>query len=49
LYDISYANIILYSSVIPSYGGKDKEEGGNEEINADDPANADKINAAIFG
>lgn len=48
LYDISYANLNLYGAVIPSYRGK-KEDGksGQEEINADDPKNRDKIRQVL--
>ena len=34
--DMTYANIILYSSVLPNYGGEEEKKKG---INADDPKN----------
>ena len=49
LYDMSYVNVIMYSSVLPSYKGKRKEDGkkgGGEPqkvIKADDPANRDEV------
>ena len=49
LYDMSYVNVIMYSSVLPSYKGKSKEDGkkgGGEPqkvIKADDPANRDEV------
>lgn len=47
LYDLSYANMILYSAVIPSYKSRDKKDGDGkkkqDEIRADDPANRDKV------
>ena len=49
LYDMSYVNVIMYSSVLPSYKGKGKEDGkkgGGEPqkvIKADDPANRDEV------
>jgi hypothetical protein len=46
LYDMSYANMILYGSVLPSYkSNKDRAKNKKQEIiNADDPRNLDKIN-----
>ena len=48
LYDMSYANILLYSSVLPSYS-ETKEGAGKEEevIDADDPDNAELIHKII--
>ena len=53
LYDMSYVNVIMYSSVLPSYKGKGKgkgkedgKKGGGEPqkvIKADDPANRDEV------
>ena len=49
LYELSYANMILYSAVIPSYKSRDKKDGGGdgkkkqEEIKADDPSNKEKV------
>lgn len=48
---MSYANMMLYNSVIPSYR-KDKDEKTKDKgdyVNADDPANIDKLNAFIAG
>jgi hypothetical protein len=46
LYELSYVNMIMYSSVLPSYdSNKDKKSNTSQEvIKADDPANRDKIN-----
>lgn len=43
LHDMSFANIRLYSAVIPEYRSKAKGKGGKDEriINADDPRNRD--------
>jgi hypothetical protein len=46
LYEVSYANLILYSSVLPS--SDDEEEKEEEIINADDPKNKDLINHELF-
>lgn len=46
LYDLSYANLILYSASLPSYKSpKDKEAPTNndEVINGDDPARQAEI------
>ena len=49
LHELSFANMILYSAIIPSYKSpKDKKQGqgkfGNDVvINGDDPANQDMI------
>lgn len=46
LYQVSFANLTLYSAVLPSYDSrKDAKPEDNEIIKADDPANADKIKA----
>jgi hypothetical protein len=49
LFEMSYQNLILYSSIIPSYdfdkNGKKKRN--HERINGDDPKNRDKINREI--
>ena len=50
LYDLSYANIILYGAVIPQYKPKDKNGKGNkpqEVIKADDPKNRDRVRKII--
>lgn len=38
MYDVSYANVMMYSSVIPSMDSGDKKD--EKVINADDPRNA---------
>ena len=47
LFDMSYANVIMYSAVLPSYDAKKKKDGKNREpqkvIKADDPANRDEV------
>lgn len=52
LYDMSYANMIMYGAVLPSYkkpkDGK-KESKEEEIINASDPRNRDKVHAILFG
>ncbi len=54
---MSYANMILYGAVIPSYKSPDDGKGGKngkkkkakkqERINGDDPRNRDKINKEL--
>jgi len=44
---MSYANMILYSSVIPSHD--DESEGKEDVMNADDPRNKEKIKEILFG
>ena len=50
---MSYVNLIMYSRVLPSYESEDKQEKkedvGEEVINADDPANRDKVREILFG
>lgn len=52
LYDMSYANMIMYGAVLPSYKSHKKNEtgkaGDNEKINADDPRNRDKVRQILF-
>ena len=46
LYDLSWANMILYGATLPSLNsGKDKTKGEGEQeiIKADDPKNRDKV------
>lgn len=48
LYDISYANVVLYSAVLPSYNTDKKKKkradlGCGEEIKADDPKNWERL------
>lgn len=44
---MSYANMVLYGAVLPSYHAKDKGAGGTgkkqEVIKADDPKNKEKV------
>jgi len=53
LYDVSYANVLLYLRTLPDYGYESKnrkdKKGRGEVINADDPANRDKIEKLLFG
>ena len=46
LYEMSYANVIMYSAVLPSYNTKDDKEHKREKqkvINASDPNNREQI------
>ena len=47
LYEMSFANVSLYSSVLPSYD--DVATKKEEIINADDPKNKDLVHNALFG
>jgi hypothetical protein len=50
LYEMSYTNMIMYCSVLPSYGsGKPEDNKQGEVINADDPANEEIVSKALFG
>ena len=46
---MSYANLIMYGAVIPSYDKKDKKDDGKKPVNtqkvikADDPANKEEV------
>lgn len=42
---MSYANTIMYSSVLPSY---DDEKEDQKTINADDPRNRDAIRKELY-
>lgn len=43
LYNMSYANMILYGAVLPSYG---RDKGKRQDvIKVDDPRNKDKVKA----
>lgn len=49
---MSYLNMILYSSVLPSYrppGGGESSPQRHERIDADDPANRDQVRSIIHG
>ena len=52
-YDISYANLMLYSASLPSYGNykknRDAEAGDDDIIKADDPNNRGNVLAIING
>ena len=44
LYDMSYANVIMYSAVLPSYNSKKKDGAANQKvIKADDPRNREEV------
>jgi hypothetical protein len=45
---MSFANITLYGSVLPSYGGK-KDKDKDDVIRADDPKNKGAIRNLLFG
>lgn len=41
---MSYANVVMYSAVLPSYNRKDGKNGEKQDvIKADDPRNRDKV------
>jgi hypothetical protein len=47
---MSYANVVMYSAVLPSYHKSEKGKGGKgERINADDPENREKVMREMFG
>lgn len=48
LYDLSYANLVLYGAVIPSYDSDDSKKDGkrfssNEVIDSRDPRNKERL------
>lgn len=43
LYELSFINLRMYGAVLPSYNSKKDKDGRGEFVNADDPANLDKI------
>lgn len=46
---MSYANTIMYSSVLPSYDDiKESEKENQKIINADDPKNRDAVRKALY-
>ena len=53
LYELSYENLLMYSSVLPSYdssGKKEKEDNGKKKpgtFRADDPKNREQLMAFI--
>jgi len=50
---MSYANIIMYSSVLPSYDSKkdraNTDMNRGKAIHADDPKNRDLVHSLLFG
>ena len=54
LFNISFANLLLYSSTLPSYElDKEGKKGNGKEkgdvVNGDDPKNKDLVKAIIGG
>lgn len=50
LNEMSYANVVMYSSVLPSYDDeKTGSKKGSNVINADDPKNKDLVRNTLFG
>lgn len=54
LHRVSYANLILYMSTLPSYsdlkaGKEDKDKKPEKTINASDPSNQDEVAKILFG
>ncbi len=49
LYEISYANIIMYGATLPSYSSSRKDGGSLKDANIDasDPSNKQKVIDAI--
>lgn len=48
---MSYANMIMYGSVIPSYKSNKKDQKKNDEnevINADDPRNRERVRSILY-
>lgn len=43
--DMTYQNVMLYSSVLPSYDADNKDA----ELDASDPRNKDKVQQLLFG
>lgn len=48
LYELSYVNMMMYSSVLPSYDNNNDGDEQGEQIDADDPQNRDKIRQMLF-
>lgn len=44
IYGVSYANVVLYTSTLPTY---DSEEKTDDEINMNDPKNKDRVSELI--
>lgn len=50
MHDMSYANIMMYCAVLPSYDfDKDKDKKHDKVINADDPSNKAEVHKIMFG
>lgn len=51
LYEMSYANVIMYSACLPSYSAKKngKSKDGGAVIDANDPRNRNQVRAILFG
>jgi len=49
LYEMSYANMVMYGAVLPGHGRKKGDEKDNGTINADDPENRDRARGILFG
>jgi len=45
---MSYANVIMYSAVIPSYDSDTETKDNGEVINADDPKNREKVRNILY-
>jgi len=43
--DMTYQNVMLYSSVLPSYDADNKDA----KLDASDPRNKDKVQQLLFG
>lgn len=48
LYDLSYANILLYCAVLPSYDTDREKSKDSDTIRADDPENKEKVRKILF-
>lgn len=49
LHDISYTNLVMYNSILPSYESKRADNKDGEVINASDPKNREKVRRIMFG
>jgi hypothetical protein len=50
LHEMSYANLIMYNAIIPSYNYDGDTDGeGKDVIRADDPKNRDIVKKILFG
>lgn len=47
LHEMSYANVLMYLAVLPSYQDRETEE-RDSTIDADDPRNMDKIKKLLY-